>query len=118
MNPEYLKYSPALVRFKVIRVLEDEKPEGTVDRKEIEELSVPYEVFQKADEELEKAITRFPKIFYKYFNKPVLFTLDHERAFRLIDFLERKCGHELSESAAKISLDGKIYIISFEYPCG
>ena len=117
MKAEYLRFSPGVVRFKIMRLLEDDECPILHDE-ELRGFEALLDTFKKADEELEKAINRFPKVFYRYFNKPAYIELDGERAEGLIELLERKSGYELSERAAKIKHHGKTYLIAFEFPCG
>ena len=98
-------------------MLEDETcPE--LSQGELSRFRMLEEAFSRADEELENALKRFPRRFYRYFNKPAYFTLSLEKAQELIRFLEGKCGYEISEKAAKVRYMGKVYLVAFEFSCG
>ena len=117
MRSGYLEFTPGMVRFKVMRLLEDlDCPE--VRDEELENFNFLRDSFARADEELEKVLRKFPRRFYRYFNKPAHFSLSEEKAKKLVEFLERKCGCDISEETARLRYRGKVYLVAFDFQCG
>ena len=117
MRAEYLRYSPATIRFKVMRVLEEER-DCELTEEEVAGFKELIESMEKADRELEETLRRFPRYYYRFFNKPAFFTLTKDRAVELIRLLEEKSGVEMTEHPVKVGFNKKSYIISLEFPCG
>jgi len=117
MDKAYLMFTPANIRFKVLRVL-DGGYDVELGDEELRGFDELLQAFPLADKQLEEVLARFPREHYRLFIKPAVFQLPKQRAESLIRMLEELVGVDLSQRAITVKYQGRLYVIGFEFPCG